>query len=125
MNLYMNKRTDKGFVALLPAIIISIMLILSLQSLSLSNLSFLERQEQFGEKVQSSILAKACAAQALSNVLKDSTYKGGEILSMGEFRCSILPRVGNDLNFTVVVKVHNSITTTTAKLDNGQPIIGP
>jgi hypothetical protein len=82
-----NKKSETGVIALLPAIIISSTLIILCVGASRSFLSFLYRSIIFDQKVQSSIAAHSCVLRVLAKHVQNSQYKGGETISVGGGSC--------------------------------------
>jgi len=77
----------QGFIALFPAIIISSILIISCVGASQSFLAFLYRITVFDQKVQSNVIAHACALRVLAKHNQNSHYGGGETIFIGDTSC--------------------------------------
>lgn len=88
----LNKKKNKGFVALMSAIIISVILLLMVTNLSLTG--FYDRSNIFDSEMKnvSLALAEACVDTALLKLANDSTYiaTGGETVTIsGSDTCTI------------------------------------
>ncbi len=88
-----NIQKQRGFIALISAIIISVILLLVITNLSLT--SFYDRFNVLDTelKTRSSDLAEACADTALLNVAKNITYTGS--VSVGADTCTIQSVTGS------------------------------
>ncbi len=78
----LNKKSNNGFVALMSAIIISVVLLLLATSLSLTG--FYDRSNILDRelKEKSSALAEACVDTAILKLANDPTYSGNEIITV-------------------------------------------
>ena len=81
--------SEQGYVALISAIIISVVLVMI--AISLSTASFFSRfnVSDAEYKKRSSNLAEACADQALLKYAQDSSYSGNEDIPVGADSCHI------------------------------------
>ncbi len=93
MILQQNKR--KGFVALITAIVLSLVLIVV--TVTLNRSSFLTRSAilEAEYKEMSSALAEACADIALLKLAVSSTYTNDEVIDVNENQCLIKPILDN------------------------------
>lgn len=108
----MMKINQKGFVALISVIIITLILLVTTTTLSLTG--FLNRFNILeGEaKEISTGLAAACVESAQIKIARDSTYAGGEALVVGEDECEILAVTHDGAGSTVQARgVYKEATT--------------
>src|SRR3989344_250294 len=107
-----KRQLQKGFVALISTIIISIILLLVVTNLS--QISFYSRSNILDSelKERSSALAEACADTAILKLANDSNYTGGETITVsGTETCTIDSTSASDPRvFTIHAIFHNSYT---------------
>ena len=100
-----KNKNEKGFIALITAIVLSVILITI--TISLNQIGFLTRGETADAeyKDRSSALADGCADSALLKLANDLTYAGNDpSISIGSDTCSI-GSVGLDpLDATKIIK---------------------
>ena len=86
-----SKNRDKGFIALITAIAIS--LILLVITVTLNQSGFLTRSTLLDSeyKERSSALAEACVDVALLKLVNDPSYLGSETITIGSDSCDIRP----------------------------------
>lgn len=108
-----NKKTNGGYIALISAIIMTV--ILMLISITTSHSSFLGRfDSQILEYKDGSYnLAKGCLDHAKLKLAQGS-YAGNETITIGTNSCTIDPITTNSGNTIIVSKA--TITNTTTKL---------
>lgn len=104
-----KKYKNKGFIALISAIVISMALLVVTVTLSYS--SFFSRYTMLESeyKERSSALAEGCVASALLKLAGNSSYIGGETITIGSDICSIR---------TISVSGSNKIIETQASFPN-------
>lgn len=87
--IYQKTKTNSGFIALMSAIIISVVLLLIVANLSLT--SFYGRFNILDSelKEKSSALAEACVDTAMLKLVNDSDYSGNETVSVDADTCEI------------------------------------
>lgn len=100
-----KQKNQKGFIALISAIVMSAILLLITTSLSLS--SFFTRftilESEYKER--SSALAEACVDSALVKILLDNTYSpSNEMISVGENSCLIKKITTNSEQKTILAQ---------------------
>ncbi|MBI2591778.1 MAG: hypothetical protein HYW34_03835 [Candidatus Brennerbacteria bacterium] len=86
----MKLKTNKGYIAITSAIIISFLLMTIV--LTLSSASFFSRSNVLdsNQKETGLGLAEACADTALLKLAQNSSYAGNENINIGSDTCSIL-----------------------------------
>ena len=117
----LNKRRNKGFIALISAIVISVILLLIAANLSLT--SFYGRSNILDSelKERSSALAEACADTAILKLANNKDYvlvAADHSISVGTGQCDIVsysfPRTGN---ITIITKAnYNNAYFTTLQI---------
>ncbi|PIR37991.1 MAG: hypothetical protein COV34_02800 [Candidatus Zambryskibacteria bacterium CG10_big_fil_rev_8_21_14_0_10_42_12] len=89
----MNKRHTKqsGFVALMTAIVLSLIIILITATLNQSGFfaRYIALDSEYKE--MSVALAEACIDNAILRIISDETYGGNETLRVGDEICTIRP----------------------------------
>lgn len=91
----MIPRQPKGFIALMSAIFISVILLLIASSGSFTGLYGRFNALDSELKERSSALAEACVDTARINLANDSTYTGSQSVALGESVCTIGPVQNN------------------------------
>ena len=98
-----NLETQKGFIALMSAVIISVILLLIATNLSLTSFYGRSNILDFELKERSSALAEACADTAILKLANDLGYipvAGGEDVFVGLDKCtieSVAPGAGSEI----------------------------
>ena len=82
---------NKGFIVLTSVIILSVVLLLIAQSLSMSGYFQSEGSLNFESKELSYFTAYSCLDRAWYKMSQDLDYAGGETLSIGNNTCTISP----------------------------------
>jgi hypothetical protein len=84
------KKNNSGFIALISAVIISIILLLMITNTSLT--SFYSRSNilDYELKALAKALAEGCADTAILRLIEDPIYSGSETVPIGGDTCSIL-----------------------------------
>ncbi len=104
MNQYKNPQTNTGFVALISAIIISVILLLMVINVSLT--AFYSRFNILDSelKERSSALAEACADTAMLKLANNSSYNPvNEVVTVGSDTCTIISVTGS-ITKTILTK---------------------
>ena len=114
----LNKKRNTGFIALMSAVIISVILLLIATNLSLT--SFYGRSKILDSelKERSSALAEACADTAIVKLANDPLYTppaGGEPVSVSGDECIIESVIGSIINVKADYK--NYITKLKIEVD--------
>lgn len=83
------EKTQSGFIALITAIVLSVVLIII--SIALNRVGFLTRAETLDAeyKMRSQALSEACADLTLLKLTTNPSYSGNETLSVGADSCNI------------------------------------
>ena len=125
-----NLETQKGFIALMSAVIISIILLLIATNLSLT--SFYGRSNILDSelKERSSALAEACADTALLKLANDPSYAppvGGEPVAVDDDECIIDSVVGDTINVSAnykdyITKLEIEFDTSDLSIDRWEEI---
>ena len=112
---FLSKKYNRGFVALITVIVISLILILV--SITLSQSAFLSRSvvSDSENKEKSISIADACADTARLKLITDHTYSGNESVPIGSESCFIRPVLTNTPSIgesTIEVKasIRDSVT---------------
>lgn len=114
---YQPKKNNSGFVALISAIIISVILLLIATNLSLTG--FYDRSNILDSelKERSSALAEACADTALLKLANDPNYIGGETITVsGSDTCTIDPTILSDPRTFITKADYNNTYFTKLKI---------
>jgi len=103
----MPKNKSSGMVALLPAIILSSILLIVVVGVSQEFLSMLWRVSLAQDKSQSLIIARSCLRQTLAKRIQDTSYAGDETIQIFQYECVIKPFITEnfvqDISVSVVV----------------------
>ncbi len=114
-----KQKMNRGFLALMSAIIISVILLLIAVNLSL--VGFFTRFNILGTemKERSSALADSCIDVAQMKLMQDASYAGNASITVGENTCFIGPivTVGTEKRFTARGIFSNSYTNLKTRLD--------
>jgi len=112
----LNKKRNKGFVALMSAIIISVILLLIITNLSLT--AFYSRSDVLDSELKdrSSALAEACVDTAILKLVNNSNYSPvNECVPVGD----ICPNTNPNANICTIVSVDSgNHIKTQAKFNN-------
>ena len=113
--------SQKGFIALMSAIIISAVLMIIVFSLSLSG--FITRFSILNSefKKRSFSLAEACANTALLKKIQDVSYAGNEMITINGNSCSILPITTSGSQYIIESKA--SVPSTKGAVTNIKLIV--
>jgi hypothetical protein len=110
---------QSGYIALISAIIISI-LIMGI-ALTLSLTGFFNRSNLLDSefKEMSSSLSEACVSTALFKIAQNESYAGNESVVIGSYNCSILPleSAGGQKIIKATATVQNSTTNLRVTVD--------
>jgi hypothetical protein len=113
-------KKDSGYIALMSAIIISIVLITVVSSVSVSG--FFGRFNILDSEYKeiSSGLAEACVEIAIIKLANDNSYVGGEVFPVGAENCEIVSITLNPPDYTVKTQgiYNNAYTNLEVKLSN-------
>ncbi|MDE2399791.1 MAG: hypothetical protein KGL67_02160 [Patescibacteria group bacterium] len=107
--IFINQKNNKGFVALMSAIIISVVLLLITTNLSLTG--FYDRSNILDSELKdrSSALAEACVDTAILNMVQGTTYIGS--VNVGADTCTIQSVTGsNQKTILIQAKYSNYYT---------------
>lgn len=86
-----NNKGEKGFAALITAIVLSCILITAAVTLNLSGFFTRSALLDAEYKERSSALSEACADVALLKLAGNATYAGNETIAIGTDTCQIRP----------------------------------
>jgi len=115
-----KQKTEKGFIALMSAIIISAILLLVVSASNFSGFYGRSNVLESELKEQSVALAEACATTALIKMASDKLYNPlNEIQNVGIGNCTIknISTVGNRKIITVESDYKNALTKINIKVD--------
>lgn len=121
-----NLKLDSGYIALTSVIIISLLLITVSAALSSANyfsrFNILENEY----KSKSYGLAESCVDFAVSRVIADSGYAGGnEQINVGSDNCTVVSvSAGYPKNIVTQAVYQKSYTNVCAQISSGKSIIG-
>ena len=87
--------SQKGLIALITVLIISVIILVVGLTLSLGSISEMKMGLQKSQSAESYYLANLCVEEALMKLKEDSTYSGNETLNIENGNCHILPIEGN------------------------------
>ncbi len=115
---------DKGYIALISILIISALVVLlsttaSIFGIAESDLGLQERQSW-----ESFYLSSACVEEALMRLKEDLEYSGGDILTLSNGTCEILPLIGTgneDRIIKVVAEVNNQVRKFKVEINRVNP----
>lgn len=87
---YKKSKTNSGFIALISAVIISVILLLMITNTSLT--SFYSRSNilDYELKERATALSEGCADTAILRLIENPDYAGNETVPIGADNCSIL-----------------------------------
>ncbi len=116
------KPDNSGFIALMSAILISIILLLIITNLSLTGFYSRSNILDFELKEKSFSLAEACADSALLKLVNDTDYIGGETIAVsGNDTCTIdLTSLSNPRTFITWASHDNAYFTKLKIIINAQ-----
>jgi len=109
MPLLNNKKENSGYIALISAIVMTI--ILTLVSVTASHSSFFGRFDSLTLELKdrSYALAKGCLEHAKLKLAQEGSYLGDEIIVVGADSCAIEP---------ILVESGNTVITSKATVEN-------
>ncbi len=110
-----DEKNNKGFIALMSAIIISIVLLLMITNLSLTGFYGRFNILDFELKEKSSALAEACADEAILNLTQNIDYTGD--VNVGADKCSIRSITGSNIKKTIEVSADYKNYITNLEID--------
>jgi len=88
----MNRKHERGFIAIVSVIIITVVLLIVVVSASLTGFYSRFNVLDFELKERSAAAAESCANQALLNLAGDPSYTGGSLLSLNSLdSCRVGP----------------------------------
>ena len=99
-------KTNKGIIALFPAIIISSLLLILCVEVSQSLLALLYRDMIFAEKSQSDISLASCTLRVSAKQLQNAEYSGGNQIMIGDDFCDVgifSASAANTINLSVKI----------------------
>jgi hypothetical protein len=104
----------KGYIAIITTIILAILCLTIAVSLGLSaSISRIENRD-FIYKESSYALAQSCLDYARLKLVYNSTYAGDEIITIGNYQCSLLPLISSPPQ--KVIKTTSQINNITTNL---------
>ncbi len=98
----MIKKSEKGYIALTSAIILGITLLVAVLGFAIMIFFNKKSTTQAILKEASYFTARACLEKALLNLTADSTYSGGEYVSVDNDQCTISSVTQNGENFVII-----------------------
>ncbi len=111
-------KTQRGYIALMTALVISAILVLIAVSGGLSG--FFSRFSALDDelKAQSLALADSCGSQVRLALINDPNYIGGQAISLGDGSCAILPTTSdNPRTFKISAQTKDAHTNLIIVLD--------
>lgn len=105
------RETQKGFVALITALVVSAVVLVIGVGLGLGSINEMKMALQKSQSSEAYYLANLCAEEALMKLKEDSAYLGNENINMENGNCTILPIEGN-----WIVKVLATASNQTKKM---------
>ena len=112
----MIRKSEQGYIALTSAVVLSITLLVAV--LSFAFIIFFNKKSttQAIFKEDSYFAARACLEKTLLNLTVNSTYTGGEDISVGGDQCTILSVVQDGSNYLITTTATIERSTTTLEL---------
>jgi len=112
----MIRKSEQGYIALTTVIILGVTLLVAV--LGFGFIIFFNRQSttQAILKDDSYFAARACIEQALLNLTADSSYTGGEDISVGNNQCTISSVTPDGVNYLIITTATVERSTTTLEL---------
>ena len=105
-----KRKNNSGFIALMSAVILSIILLLIATNLGMTGLYNRFNILDSELKERSSALAEACADTAILKLANNSGYTGGEIITVSGSDTCTIDSVVTAGTFTLHANYHNSFT---------------
>ena len=122
----MNNKRDRGFIALMSAIIISAILLVVVIAGSMTGFTTRFTLLDAEAKGQSEAAADACADTILARLASDPSYAGPEAVSVGDDSCRILGVEnpgGDPALFKVQAVASRAYTDALIGIETGQPAL--
>lgn len=107
---------QKGYIALITAILISISLLILTMAVSFEGYFSRFTVLESDHKEKSMYLAEACVQTAILKLAQDSGYTGGEMIPVGDDECRIVPGTGGN---TILVQASSSEAYTNLEVEVG------
>jgi hypothetical protein len=107
-----KQKNKSGFIALVSAVIISIILLLIVSNLNLTGFYTRSNVLDYELQERSSALAEGCADMAILKFMQDSGYAGSELVDIGADNCQIesITNLGGNKIATVKADYKNYVT---------------
>ena len=111
-----NGGKKSGMVALLPAIILSGILLIMMVGASRTFLSMLWRTSLAENRSQSVVAVRSCLRRIVAKRIQNPAYVGGENLNIFQYQCTVKPFVAENMaqNISVSVVIGEAQSTDTA-----------
>ena len=112
----MIKKSEQGYIALTSAVILGVTLLVAV--LGFAFIIFFNKKSttQAILKEDSYFAARACLEKALLNLTADSTYAGGEDVSVGSDQCTVSSVIEDGSNYLITATATIERSTTTLEL---------
>ncbi len=101
MIFYFYKNKQKGYIALVSVILVSVIGIAISVSLVLLSLAHSQNSFVSEQATQANVLAESCVEVALLNLQQDQNYSGNETVTVGADNCQVEPITVNGSVYTV------------------------
>lgn len=108
--------SNRGYIAITTAIILSVIILLVAISLGASNLLTRFNFVAFNNKQTTYFVARSCLSHALLQLVKNISYAGSESVNAGSYQCSIQPIETSGSNKIIKARSQINGATTNLKL---------
>ena len=106
-----RNNAQRGFIALISALVLSAMLLIGVASESLGGFFARTSVLDAESKARSEALADACSNMVLSKLTEDASYAGGETITVGSDSCTIAGGASGDPRTFAIEAVYNRAYT--------------
>jgi len=112
----MIRKSEQGYIALTTAVILGVTLLVAVLSFAFMIFFSKESATQAILKEDSYFAARACIEQALINLTVESSYSGGEDISVSSDQCTISSVTPDGSNYLIITTATIERSTTTLEL---------